>query len=476
MSDLHIYRAKREKKLRPRWPDSPLLILLGLIIVACNSGSSTTSTPTRISGAATTTTATTASGSVLPAAANAIILDMLNNVKTHGYNPDPGVNHGRGGLWINWRYAPYQTNMNGSGAPDDNSDGSTSRHDPLTDIRYVHALWLYKNLHPKDTQFDSEITRYTAMLKYEFATPQNDRGWLYDIFSDLYQLSHDVFYKQTAYSLASYFYTNLYHPATEVIYKIKPGHPYGSARVDQELTVGCALIQAGATFNEPAWKAAGEHIVQTVYTTAYLSQYHVIATQVDNVLLPDGRLNPDPTFFHDMYGHTKVDGGEIRLGSLALEALSLLHAYSATQDQTLLEHALDLLTPLTSDQNLLGLWDTRQQGYFASATFPGPDVQHPGAPQINRTVKESGRQLQMLEAFHIANSFTKNSYQKMQDAMLDVLLKKAYYAPGHGVLYQETPDWQLVRSRNGQPQDWVTSEAIGIALESLFSLTATQPH
>ncbi|HKD76652.1 MAG TPA: hypothetical protein VKB76_14205, partial [Ktedonobacterales bacterium] len=44
---------------------------------------------------------------------DALILDMLTNIKANGYNSATS------GLWINWRYGsnPLQTNFNGSGQP-----------------------------------------------------------------------------------------------------------------------------------------------------------------------------------------------------------------------------------------------------------------------------------------------------------------------------------------------------------------------
>src|SRR5689334_9383810 len=66
--------------------------------------------------------------------AQGVIIDMLNNIKENGYDPDTSINAGKGGLWINWRYGtrPLVTNLNGSGVSDSDSNGSL-RHDPLTD-------------------------------------------------------------------------------------------------------------------------------------------------------------------------------------------------------------------------------------------------------------------------------------------------------------------------------------------------------
>src|SRR5579859_5118963 len=99
--------------------------------------------------------------------ADALILDMLENIKTNGSN-------GKMGLWLNWRYGttPLQVNLNGSGFPD--AAGTSIRHDPLTDLRYVHAIWLYKSLHEGDTQFDSDLSLYTSLVKQEWAQPKNE--------------------------------------------------------------------------------------------------------------------------------------------------------------------------------------------------------------------------------------------------------------------------------------------------------------
>src|SRR5882724_5448243 len=130
-------------------------------------------------------------------------LDIMNNIKAHGFHADPGINNGMGGLYINWRYGsnPLQVNVNGTGETDETS-GATLRHDDLTDLRYLHNLWSYKIENPGDTSFDSDMNRYTPIIKHEFEKTHNERGWIYDILIDIYTLSHDTFYKEAAMSLA----------------------------------------------------------------------------------------------------------------------------------------------------------------------------------------------------------------------------------------------------------------------------------
>jgi hypothetical protein len=61
------------------------------------------------------------------------------------------------------------------------------------------------------------------------------------------------------------------------------------------------------------------------------------------------------------------------------------------------------------------------------------------------------------------------NYQNMENALLAIALNKVYYAPEHEVIYEMRPDWSLVTIK-GIPEDWATTEAMGIELESLFLL------
>jgi glucuronate isomerase len=86
---------------------------------------------------------------------------------------------------------------------------------------------------------------------------------------------------------------------------------------------------------------------------------------------------------------------------------------------------------------------------------------------LNST-KEGGRQIDMLQAYHVANALTTNCYAATEAALLAVAVTKAYYAPGHGVIYEVNNDWTPRVLSNGL-EDWVTTEAMGIVTEALFS-------
>jgi hypothetical protein len=79
----------------------------------------------------------------------------------------------------------------------------------------------------------------------------------------------------------------------------------------------------------------------------------------------------------------------------------------------------------------------------------------------------------MLQAFHLASALRGGGgpFATMEAAMRTVVVTKAYYAAGHGVLYEMTPDWRPV----APDVTWVTSEAIGISLEGLLSTLRSTP-
>ncbi len=415
----------------------------------------------------------TPTATVPAATVERIVVTVLQNIRTNGF--DAQANDGLGGLWINWRYGtqPLETNFDDAG----NAHGSSvpPQQDRLVDLRYLHTLWLYKTQHRDDAQFDGELMKYTSIVKHEFSGQPDERGWVFDTLVDLYHLSHDAFYKHAAQAEVVFLDTKRFHRSVGAYYKTSRTHPRGYYPVDEALEAGCALLQAGSLFHHKQWTRDGKTILAFVYQHAFLRRYHVFVSYMDNVLLAKGKLNPTETFFRgkDLGGHL-INGGRVSVGQAAQEILSLLHAYQVTRDKTLLDRAQELLAPFMARPNTLGLWDKHHLGYYAALTFPGKTIAHPGTPTLSKKTKESGRQLLMLEAFQVANTLTGGQYTGMVIAMEKVAVDKAFYAPGHGYLDQETADWKprvLQTGANaGEAEDWVTTEAMGIALEALLSL------
>src|SRR6266852_2882094 len=127
----------------------------------------------------------TPTATIPPIDVESIVVDVLQNMQANGF--DDQANDGQGGLWLNWRYGtdPLETNFDAAG----NANGSQvpPQQDRLADLRYVQNLWLYKRQHPDETQFDSELMKYTAIVKAEFSDHPDERGAFFDT---LVNLSH----------------------------------------------------------------------------------------------------------------------------------------------------------------------------------------------------------------------------------------------------------------------------------------------
>jgi len=415
----------------------------------------------------------TPTATVPAATVERIVITVLQNIHNNGF--DAQANDGLGGLWLNWRYGtqPLQINFDDAG----NANGSSvpPRQDRLVDLRYVHTLWLYKRQHLDDARFDGELKKYTDIVKHEFTDHPDERGWVFDTLVDLYHLSHDAFYKHAAQAEVVFLDTKRFHRSVGAYYKTSRTHPRGYYPVDQALEAGCALLQAGSLFSNKQWTRDCKTILAFVYQHAFLRRYHVFVSYMDHVLLANGKLNPTETFFRgkDLGGHL-INGEQVTVGLVGQEILSLLHAYQVTRDETLLDRAQELLAPFMARPNALGLWDTHHLGYYTALIFPGKTIAHPGTPTLSKKTKEGGQQLLMLEAFQVADTLTSGQYAGMVTALEQVAVNKAFYAPGHGYLDQETADWKPLVLQSGdnagETEDWVTTEAMGIALEALLSL------
>jgi hypothetical protein len=147
-----------------------------------------------------------------------------------------------------------------------------------------------------------------------------------------------------------------------------------------------------------------------------------------------------------------------------------LHANVVSGDTAYLRQAVDLLTPLTARENALGLWDAEHGGYWDKTVFSGTHVRQAGTAKVRRGDKEGARQLHLLQAFAVANRLTGGRFQEMEDTLLQIALEKAYVPAKHGYVYLKAPDWSLLTTKQGGQRDWVTTEAMGIALEALLSL------
>ena len=113
-----------------------------------------------------------------------------------------------------------------------------------------------------------------------------------------------------------------------------------------------------------------------------------------------------------------------------------------TADAILVEHGMN------------ALWDSVYGGYDEGAllTSTGLTIQQK---------KTGGRMANMLILARLLNDAT------LQQNMMTVLLDDVYLPNLHGVLYEQHQNWSLYVI-NGTTETWVTSEAMGIMLETLM--------
>lgn len=422
----------------------------------------------------------TASVAGQPKAAQ-VELAVLQNMQSQSNNNLSDVNGGNGGIWINWRTGsnPLTTNWNGipayecqvsNGVPTCTS--YPPREDALTDLRYLHILELYKHQHPTDTQFDSQISREIPIVKYEWAGTTNQRGWVYDELIDLHRLTGDSWYTTQANSLVNAYITNNYRTFCSCIYFSSSNEPNGYYRPEDALTEATAMVQEGVRVGNATWKQDGYNAFNFIYVHAYIAAYDVFTTQMDNVLNADGTVNSNETFD----GGAGGSGAEVKMGSIAQEAQMMIHAYQATRDTLFQTKAKLILRGMKSNVNELGMWDKTYGGYCQKAAFSGSSYQSSGTPTVTCSKKELGRQLIMLDAFHVADTVGKlgTLFRGMETSMKNLATNQEYYPTGSGYLYESRQDFSLV-TINGTPEDWVTSEADGAALEALFSTSDSTP-
>ncbi len=404
--------------------------------------------------------------------------EMLENIMANGYDGHSEINNGYGGLYVNWRYGtnPLMVNFNGTGVPDAYplppyalGNSLDIRHDRLTDVRYLQNLYRYKARWPNDHMFDSEITRYTTIIQQDFSTGYSEqRGWVYDVFWEIWIASGNTWFQSACSSLATY-YSSLVQ-SNGMIYTINTTYPYGYYNTGYVLEEACALIHAGSAFTNSTWTTQGYGVLNFMWTHALMSQ-GVFTAKMINVLETDGiTTNPDEAF-----GDSGSGGNQIKTDYTAQMIISLLHAYAQTSDSTLLAKAQTLLAPLDPITNPLGWWDATNQGYVYYLYTSGSYLS-PGPLAISNSKKEAGRQIQMLDAYVLANQYTNNQYLQQQQSLLYVTCSLAYYPAGHGVMYEMATNWSLwpnIGSSSGY-EDWITTESMGIALNGLLS-SASQP-
>jgi hypothetical protein len=361
-------------------------------------------------------------------ALDAAVRATLDEIDAHGFNPATG------GLFINWSVD--------DAARSNLPDGSPARRDELTDLRDVLNMLWYQRRHPGDRSQAAALARLMPPLQAKVVHYSSDKGWVYWQFLQLAALTGDALWTQRAQSLAGHL-QGIVDPLTGVVHGriAADGHQPACAdgyRVDHDLEAGLALVDAGARFGDPTWRAVGMREALTVVAQGYDTTYHL--------------------FNHTVCGGAPADR-EAKVGEQADEVLALLDTGAATGIPVLTTLATQMLDGLAA--NPTRLHDTAAGGFFFEFDL--------GTQQVSSGYKEV-RQLTLLTALHRANALQGGRYAALEAEMAGVALRMQQRTPITGYPYRETAGFAFYGGER-----YITTEAAGIAAEALQSVLDTAP-
>jgi len=382
------------------------------------------------------------------------IRDILREEKVHAFNPRaiPVSGASRpGGLFINWRgtwpgdlaTAGGNTNIGENGLTDRQA-GSAPRHDPLTDLTYLVSLYAYQAIYPRDREFAGDVTRMEPIVKQEWANAGYYRCWVYFQFRDLNELRPGQGWGALAAAFAARVYQHFYNSRAGAM--ADPHHD-GVYRADYAAECGAMLIDAGQRGHNAAWIRAGNAALAHLIQRARDPRTHLFPLQLK-------------------LGHARdtIVQAQLKMGEEAQLLNSFLDAYDLTRNESYLGAVVRAAGSLYS--RAVGLWDRAHGGFFFSVDADGH--------ALNTHYKES-RQAWMLPLLqHLARIEGGGVWARRERQMLTVVRDKLWQPGIHGYPYRVSPGFALYQSDNGPGhtrvvEGWVSSEAMGIACESLAS-------
>ena len=387
-------------------------------------------------------------------ATNARIRDILLDISADGFNPQaPPVSGARqpGGLFINWRgtwsgkqaTALANTNIRETGLSDQQAH-SAPRHDPLTDLTYLVNLYAYQAINPADREFAPDVARMEPIVQQEYAKEGYYRCWVYFQLRDLGSLQPAQGWDALATRFAAGVYQHYYDSQAGTVADPRHGGIY---RTDYAAECGAVLIDAGQREGNAAWVSAGNSTLTRLIKQAQNPGTHLFPLQM--------MVGP---------GRDALVQSQLTIGEEAQLLNSFLDAYDLTGNKSYLDAVLEAVNSLYSPA--IGLWDRANDGFFFSVDADGQS--------LNAHYKES-RQAWMLPLLqHLARIEDGGVWAAREQEMLTVVRDKLWQPSINGYPYRETPGFTVYQSHNGPgrtnvQEDWVTSEAMGIAGESLAS-------
>jgi len=364
---------------------------------------------------------------------------VLMNIHEHGWNPR-AVTHGTtvtGGLFTNWKMDnPSVTNAMGLGP----SDETQSRHDPQVDLLYLTSLTDYRQLHPQDHAFDSDVSRMTVTVISDFASYNLPKGWIYFYLLRNGQLLNNATLVNVAHGVAQRYYTNWYNAGVGAIYYNK--HKPVTYAPNMSLEAGVALIDAGMRWHDPAWIDAGKRAIDHVLAFALDPHYHLF---YNNMTV--NAQNQDQVLNYEAKPSTQAES-----------SWALVFAYNLTHNQHYLDVAGQLLHTLWTS----GLWDEQHGGFFFAIDMK----KH----ELLANYKETRSQSAVLLALHYYDQIRPQQFDAQMQQLMHVLTDHFYQSTYHGFFYRMTPDFHVYVSKPGDGigvEDFFTTEAMGGALDAL---------
>jgi hypothetical protein len=382
------------------------------------------------------------------------VLDILRQMNANAFNPQapPAKGASRpGGLFVNWRgtwqgnpaTAAANTNIQSSGLSDQQA-GSKPRHDPLTDLVYLVNLDAYLTSHPDERDFTADAARVEPIVHQEYANAGYYRCWVYFQLRDLGQLEPGQGWDDIADHLAAGVYRHYYNSQAGAIADPRHGGIY---RTDFAAECGAMLIDIGSRQHNAAWTEAGNAALGHLLARAQNPETHLFPLQM-------------------MLGQTKdtVVQAQVKMGEEAQLLNAFLDAYDLTGNKDYLNAAVQGVDSLYSPA--IGLWDRVHGGFFYSVDANGS--------HLRAAYKETRQAWMLLLLQHLDRIEGGGEWTQKEHEMLAVVRDKLWQQRIGGYPYREGPGFVLYQSSDGPGnayvvEDWVTSEAMGIACESLES-------
>jgi len=382
------------------------------------------------------------------------VRDILADMRADAFNPQaPPASGARqaGGLFINWKgtwsgdsaSVSANTDMQESGLSDQQA-GSAPRHDPLTDLTYLVNLYAYQAIDPGDREFAPDVTRMEPIVQQEFSNAGYYRCWVYFQLRDLGEMQPAQDWDAIAARFATGIYQHYYDSKAGTI--ADPRHA-GTYRVDYAAECGAVLIDAGHRAHKPAWVNAGNSTLAYLLRRAQNPSTHLFPLQMQIGPIQD-----------------TIVQAQLTVGEEAQLLNSFLDAYSLTGHKGYLDAVVQAVNSLYS--HAIGLWDRVHGGFFFSVNVDGRSVD---------TAYKETRQAWMLPLLqHLARIERGGVWAAREQEMLAVVRDELWQPGIHGYPYRVSVGFGIFQSHNGPgrtpvTEDWVTSEAMGIAGESLAS-------